>query len=93
MRPGRCWFLVLAVSLAVAAFGSCATAKEAPRIDKETLKSWLGNPGVVIIDVRTAKDWQGSDKRIKGAVREDPKDLKTWAATLPKDKKIVLYCA
>jgi rhodanese-related sulfurtransferase len=77
----------------LAAFWSCATAQEAPRVDKETLKSWLGDPNVVIIDVRTAKDWEGSDKKIKGAVREDPKDVKTWEASLPKDKKIVLYCA
>ena len=34
-----------------------------------------------------------SDKKIKGAVRQDPNEVKTWAASLPKDKKIVLYCA
>jgi len=48
---------------------------------------------VVILDVRAPDDWEKSDKKIKGAVRKDPKDVKTWAATLPKDKKIVLYCA
>jgi rhodanese-related sulfurtransferase len=92
MRPERRWFLALTVCLLLAAFWSCETAPAAPRIDKETLKSWLGNPEVVILDVRVAKDWQGSDKKIKGAVRQDPKDVKTWAASLPKDKKIVLYC-
>ncbi len=93
MRPGRMWLLVIAVSLLMVVSWSCATAQEAPRVDKETLKSWLGNPEVVIIDVRQPKDWQGSDKKIQGAVREAPNEVKTWAATLPKDKKIVLYCA
>ena len=93
MRPGRWWLAVIAAGLMLAVSWSLAAAQEAPRIDKETLKGWLGNPGVVIIDVRQPKDWQGSDKKIKGAVREDPKAVQTWAASLPKDKKIVLYCA
>jgi hypothetical protein len=93
MRPGSMWFLVVAFCLLLAASWPCATAQEAPGIDKETLKSWLADPMVVIIDVRSAKDWQGSGKKIKGAVREDPKDVLTWAASLPKDKKIILYCA
>ena len=57
------------------------------------MKSWLADPQVVILDVRAPDDWQGSDKKIKGAVRQDPKEVKTWAASLPKEKKIVLYCA
>jgi hypothetical protein len=93
MRPGRFLFLVMAVSLLLTASWSCATAQEPLRIDKETLKNWLADPKVVIIDVRATKDWQGSNKKIKGAVREDPSDEKTWAASLPNDKKIILYCA
>jgi rhodanese-related sulfurtransferase len=93
MRPGRSWLLVAAVSLMLAVSWSLAAAQEAPRIDKETLKSWLGNPGVMIIDVRQPRDWQASDKKIQGAVREDPHAVDVWAASLPKDKKIVLYCA
>ena len=57
------------------------------------MKSWLSDPQVIILDVRQPKDWQSSDKKIKGAVRQDPKEVKTWAASLPKEKKIVLYCA
>ncbi len=72
---------------------SCALGQEAPRVDKETLKSWLSDPQVVILDVRAPNDWQGSDKKIKGAVRQEPKEVKTWAASLPKEKKVVLYCA
>ena len=93
MRPGRLWFVVMAVSLMLAVSWSLATAQEAPRIDKETLKSWLGNPDVLILDVRQPGDWQGSGTKIPGAVREDPHAVNAWAATLPKDKRLVLYCA
>jgi rhodanese-related sulfurtransferase len=84
---------VIAVSLMVVAFWSCGGAQKGPQIDKETLKSWLGNPDVVILDVRLPQHWQGSGKKIPGALREDPKAVDAWAGTLPKDKKIILYCA
>ncbi len=85
--------MVMVICLLLAFSWSCSSAQEAPRLDKETLKTWLTNPQVVILDVRQPGDWQGSGKKIKGAVRQDPKGVKTWAASLPKDKKIVLYCA
>ena len=86
--------MALALSLALVFPAAVAIGQEAPRLDKETLKGWLSDPQVLILDVRQPKDWDGSDKKIKGAVRQDPKaEVKTWAATLPKDKKIVLYCA
>jgi rhodanese-related sulfurtransferase len=69
---------------------SCAT-DNAQRINKDILKGWLGNPQVEIIDVRANKDWVASDKKIRGAVREDPGRVAAWMNTLPKDKKIVLY--
>jgi rhodanese-related sulfurtransferase len=81
------------VSLMLAFSWACSSAAEAPRVDKETVKGWLGNPQVIIVDVRAGNDWQDSKTKIKGAVRQDPKAVQTWAASLPKDKKIVLYCA
>ncbi len=60
------------------------------RISKEELKTILDDPGVKIIDVR--RDWERSDLKIKGAVREDPDDVKAWTGKYPKDKKLVLYC-
>jgi rhodanese-related sulfurtransferase len=47
----------------------------------------------VLIDVRAGKDWTESDTKIKGAVREDPKEFSSWADKYPKDKTLVLYCA
>lgn len=73
---------------------SCALAtNRAQRIDLNTLKNWLANPRVEVIDVRTNNDWEASALEIKGAVREDPAKVAAWMNTLPKDKKIVLYCA
>ncbi len=72
-----------------------AFALDVPRISKEKLKSMLGNPEVVVIDVRTFFDRKMSVKQIKGSVREDPdpSKVKSWAKKYSKEKTIVLYCA
>ncbi len=93
MKKTRLWVLVMAAALMLALPWSYAIGQEAPRLAPETLKTWLSDPQVLILDVRQPHDWQGSDKKIMGAVRQDPKDFKTWAAGLPKGKKIVLYCS
>jgi hypothetical protein len=93
MQKTKLWAMVIMVSLMLAFSWACSSAAEAPRVDKETVKGWLGNPQVIIVDVRAGNDWQDSKTKIKGAVRQDPKAVQTWAASLPKDKKIVLYCA
>ena len=68
-------------------------ANNVPRISKEELKTKLGSPNVVLLDVRAENDWEGSDEKITGAIRMDPQAVDAWAGTLPKDKEIVLYCA
>jgi rhodanese-related sulfurtransferase len=93
MRKAKLWVLVMVASLLMTSLWSCAFGNNAPRIDPETLQSWLADPQVLIVDVRQPKDWQSSGKKIKGALRLDPDDAKTWAAFIPKDKKIVLYCS
>ena len=76
--------------------GGCtlfAKSGDAPRMTKDELKAMLGNPDLVIIDVRWGKDWTESDSKIKGAVREDPEAVESWANNYLKGKTIVLYCA
>jgi rhodanese-related sulfurtransferase len=68
-------------------------AAEAPRMEKEQLKAQLGNPDVVVLDVRALTDWVMAKEKIKGAVRENPRDVEDWSGKYPKDKTIVLYCA
>jgi rhodanese-related sulfurtransferase len=90
MRKVMSWALVVAVSLGLAV--PCLAAKGAPLVSKQTLKSWLNDPDLLIIDVRLSS-YDSSKKKIKGAVRKDPYNVRSWASTLPKDKKIVLYCS
>lgn len=66
---------------------------DAPRMSKEELKSRLDDKDIIVIDVRTGYDWENSDSKIRGAVREDPQDIASWAKKYTKAKTIVLYCA
>ena len=83
----------LAVSAALLAVGSLSFAQEAKRMTKEELKAMLGSPDLVVVDVRTGRDWTGSDQKIKGALREDPRKVDDWAARYDKEKTVVIYCA
>jgi len=90
------YLFVTAVAVCLAFVGSLATtlaAKEVPRMTKEQLKEMLDSPNVVIIDVRIGKDWNTSDLKIKGAIREDAEKVKEWASKLDENKTYVLYCA
>lgn len=62
-----------------------------PRMTIEELKGMLGDPQVVVLDVRSKYDFDDSRSMIKGAVREDPARI-DWAQKYPKDKTLVLYC-
>jgi hypothetical protein len=64
-----------------------------PRMTKEELNGMLGNPDVMIIDVRIGNDWNASEFIIKGAVRVDPGKVSEWIDRYPKDKTLVFYCA
>lgn len=63
------------------------------KITKEELRAKLGSPDVVIVDVRLGRDWKASEEKITGAIRVDPAAVESLAATYPKDKTLVLYCA
>ena len=69
-----------------------ASAADIPRITVEELKSMLGNPDLVIIDVRLERDWEAATRKIPGAVWEDFFEVDIWAGKYSKDKTIVLYC-
>ena len=67
---------------------------EPQRITKDQLFAMLGNPGVVILDVREGDSWEKSELKIQGAVREDPgKDVQGRLERYPKDKTLVFYCS
>ena len=87
-------FAVASGFIILGVLAQMACAAEVPRVSKEELKSMLGNPEVIIIDVRAAGDWDQGKTKIQGAVREDPdKNAKSWADKYSKDKTVILYCA
>jgi rhodanese-related sulfurtransferase len=72
---------------------SLLSAKDIPRIATDELKKLLDNPEVTILDVRTNRDWEKSDLKIKGARWEDPQMVASWANKYSPEKTLVLYCA
>ena len=62
------------------------------RITAEDLNAKLGDPDVIVLDVRPAGQWERSDQKIAGAVREDHLDVEGWAGKYPHDKILILYC-
>lgn len=96
MRERRFVF-ILATMMVLGIVGLCVipavASQDVPRIMKEDLKKLLDKSEVLIIDVRSGRDWTASEFKIKGAIRENPHDLDSWANKYKKDKTLVLYCA
>lgn len=84
--------LLLSLIFALAAVQNIY-AEEARRITKEELRDMIDDPDLVIIDIRTGRDWKSSEYKIKNAVREDPFDVETWLVNYDRKKTFVLYCA
>jgi hypothetical protein len=81
------------IFLGVGIFVKPTISADVPGMTKDELKALLGNPDLVILDVRRGSDWTSSDLKIKGALREEPNDIESWANKYSKDKVLVLYCA
>lgn len=88
-KTGSWIVLFLAAMLVFPAVTSAAGA--VPRISREKLKSLLGDPGVVILDVRLGGE--DATERIPGAVYEDPAKVDSWEKRYDRRKTIVLYCS
>jgi len=93
----KTWFVFLLTFVAAVCLTGMGEkpvpADVAPRMTTEDLKSRLGAADLVVIDVRADRDWKGSDLKIAGAIREDPKSPDKWGGKYPVDKTVVLYCA
>ncbi len=83
--------IVLSLALIGLIIISVFAAEDVPRISKEILKELLGNPNVIILDVRISENWQKSEFKIKGAIRRRPKLFDAWANEFPRDKVLILY--
>lgn len=83
---GICTALVLtALSLVLSA--------DVPKMTKDELRTLIEKGDVVVLDVRSGRDWKSSEFMIHKAVREDPGQVASWASKYAKDKTIVAYCA
>ena len=89
----RIFIAPLLIFFMIGILATFARSADVPRMKKDELKAMLDNSDLVILDVRYKKDWTDSDSKIKGAIREDPESVKSWAEKYSKDKTIVLYCA
>jgi rhodanese-related sulfurtransferase len=88
------WAMAVFVGVVVISLSFQAIAiADVARITAEELKAKLGDPDVIILDVRRAGDWEASDQKIQGAAREDPEAVQSWAGNYPHEKTFVLYCA
>jgi len=83
---------IVLLMLMALAYG-VAKADDGHMMTKEQLLPMLGKSDVIIIDLRTKYDWDNSEVKIKGAVREEGMKFASWMNKYPKDKTIVLYCA
>lgn len=85
--------IMLAAVLIMSGIAARPALADDLRISKEELRNMLGSPDLVLIDVRTEKEWKKSDKKITGSTWEDAEEISAWADKYPKDKTIVLYCS
>lgn len=92
LRKGLAALLTLTLLLSVLP-AAVLHAQDVQRITADELRGMLGKPGVVVLDVRTDKDWSSSNAKIQGAVRVEPMKAASWALLYPKEKTYVLYCA
>jgi len=86
--------LIIALSLSIGCVSATtATSKDVPLVTKSDLKSIMGNPDVIILDVRPEQQWKASELKIRGAVHENPTKVESWAKNYSKDKTLIFYCA
>jgi len=86
-------FLLTLLILNQAPWLNASDTKRVPRISSEQVKQLLGKPNTVIIDVRKARSWWRSSKKILTAVHEDPAKVDQWAPKYAKDQTLVFYCS
>lgn len=72
---------------------SIAFAEAIPRISGAELEELLDSESALPIDSRSGTDWRGSEFKIEEALRGTPENVESWIGSLPKEKKLVIYCA
>jgi hypothetical protein len=66
---------------------------EIERITVEELKAKIAkNEPVTIIDSRSQGSYDGSNQKIKGAIRISASEIESRLNQIPRDKEVVIYC-
>lgn len=90
----RMMYLTTTILIAAIAFGCAAVDPSMATVsimDPAQLFAILDEPDVIVLDVRTGRDWQTAEFKIKGARRFAPEAFSQWADQFPRDKTLVLY--
>lgn len=93
MKLGSMMMALAVLLLGLALAAGPARADQVARMSADDLVARLGSPDLVVLDVRTSRDWDSSAVKIKGAVRQDPQEVATWAKQHDPAKLYVLYCS
>ena len=62
-------------------------------VSPRQLQDMLTASTATVCDVRRRADYEADPRTIPGAVWHDPEQVEIWAAQLPKDKPVTIYCA
>lgn len=81
-----------AVLVLLALSYGAARADDTHMMTKEQLLPMLGKSDVIIIDVRTNYDWDHSDAKVKGAMREEGMKFGSWMSKYPREDNRPLLC-
>jgi Fe-Mn family superoxide dismutase len=75
-------------------FAGQAPAPASHAIDAPTARAMLdSDPDLLVVDARLADDAEKVPVRLRGARRAPPEKVGEIAASLPRDKKVLVYCA
>ena len=75
----KLFFLTIIVAVVLLFPFAAVYANDVPLITKEELRPIMSDADVVIIDVRSGRDWSSSEYKIQGAVRVDAKQVTEWS--------------
>jgi rhodanese-related sulfurtransferase len=86
--------VLMLIFLAIALSPKSALSADVPMMIKDELKAMLGDPDLVIFDVRHGRDFFSSDLKIQGAIRPLVREhIYEAIVTYPKRTTFVIYCA
>lgn len=91
MRP--CIRIFCTALLVLGMTAATALAADFPRMSADELKAQLDSDDVLVVDVRSATDWKGSEFKIPGSIHGDPGNVDAWVGQLPEGKTLVTVCA